>query len=383
MKFTHELSDAAKSTGSASSIEMNESVYKAHRDGKRPIILSYGEAPFPFNDFGLSKIDLEKGAHYSDSRGVPELRHAIIKNLYSNINADLNPDTQILITAGSKLACYMFFKTILHPGDTVVLHEPAWVSYQEHARLCGAKTFFIGLKDDFFASLTKHKRNNNLKCLVLNNPNNPRGHLYDRGFIETTLAWCAENGVYLLVDESYSEYVLDQEFISCAQYIENFPNVAVVNSLSKNLGLSGWRIGYALADIALIDAMLALNRHLITCAPTVLQIYCAQYFEEILKHTKPQIKELQIKRQAVQDCLDSKNIKYLSGAATFYFFLDFTEKIPDTKSFVTKLLLEKEVAIVPGRSYGSSTEGFLRMSFAAETMDRINIGLERLLDQLK
>lgn len=380
--FQDRFSAALESAGSASSIEMNELVYELKRKNKDPIILSYGEAPFEFHNFGFSEEDFSKGAHYSDSRGLPELRDAICKNLYSPLGISVDKDKEILITAGSKLGSYIILKSILEKGDKILLHEPAWVTYQEHAKLCGAQADFISFGEDFMPNLMKKFNDNKFRCLILNNPNNPRGHLYLKADLEQIISVCHDHNVYVIIDESYSDYVVGTEFTSGAHFFEKYRNVIILNSLSKNMGLSGWRIGFVVANGQLINKALHLNRHLITCAPTILQIYCAKHFSKILSRLKPEIQRLQLKRGLVADELKKQNISFLSGHCTFYYFLDFRQSISNTTSFVKLLLENKNVALVPGKAYGASTEGFLRLSFSVESIERVSLGLRLLKQQI-
>ena len=118
----------------------------------------------------LEEEDFQRGAHYSDSRGLPELRTAIIQNLYNPSDIDVDNDSEILITAGSKLGCYIVFKSILNAGESILLHEPAWVTYSEHARLCGAKTNYVPHGEDLYEKLTQNFEDQKLRILVLNNP---------------------------------------------------------------------------------------------------------------------------------------------------------------------------------------------------------------------
>ena len=133
MKFSKRTSGVAP----ASSIAQNELVYKSISAGNNPIILSYGEAPFSLPDVDFSQLDHKKGAHYSESQGVPEFRDEVA-NFHNHSYGTNITEADIVISAGSKILSYLACLTCLNPGDLVLLHEPAWVSYQEHARLAGA-----------------------------------------------------------------------------------------------------------------------------------------------------------------------------------------------------------------------------------------------------
>ena len=372
-------SKKVKEIGPASSIELNETVYKLKKEGLDPIVLSYGEAPFTFDSLSLADVDFNSGAHYSDSRGVLGFREKLLSYYRISYKAELLVD-QFMITAGSKIGSYIALQTILNEGDAILLHEPSWVSYQEHAKLCGASTSFIPMKisvnefDKYFQ--------NNTKILVLNNPNNPRGTLYSEQEIRYCARLCQDHGAYLLVDESYSDFIGEGKFFSVASIINEFDNVVGLNSISKNFGLSGWRVGYLVANIDFLRDAVKLNQHLITCAPTILQNYLASNFDELLRCTRTQVLALMEKRKAVQTILDKLGIKYLSGGATFYFFLDLTDYYIEAKSFCIDLLETENVAIIPGNAYGNSLTRFVRLSFGIESLPRIEEGLKRMLNKL-
>ena len=174
-----------------------------------------------------------------------------------------------------------------------------------------------------------------------------------------------------MVDEAYSDFVLDESFFSAARLDEKKKNLIVVNSLSKNMGMSGWRVGYVISNPDFIQSLLKLNQHLITCAPTVLLYYMVKYFDNIIAHTLPQVREVVEKRNRVKELFDLYNIKYLSGGATFYFFVSIENYAGSSWDFAVKLLHQHDIAVVPGSAYGKSTERFIRFSIGAESIDRI------------
>ncbi len=344
-------------------------VYDLKRQGRDIITLSLGEAYFDIPPLPFEKLDFVRGYHYSDSQGIPDLRRRIA-GYYSGYGCDVGIDN-ILVSAGSKPIIFMAMQAILDPGDVVVIPEPAWLSYQEQARLCDAKVNFIPFDlpiEEFYRYLTKKVR-----LIVLNNPNNPAGRVYTSAELDSLYQQCSDRGIWLLVDEAYSDFVLDGSFHTMARK----HGVIVVNSLSKNMGMSGWRVGYAIAGKRVIDTLLKLNQHIITCAPTILLLYLAQYFEEILQHTLPQVRAVVDKRKRIADMLDRLGFRYLPGNATFYFFLDIRDYRGDIYDLAMRLL-DFGVALVPGSAYGASTERFLRMSIGTESEERIEKALRIL-----
>jgi aspartate/methionine/tyrosine aminotransferase len=365
----------------ASSIAQNELVYKSIAAGKSPIILSYGEAPFSMPDIDFSKLDHNKGAHYSESQGLPEFREEVAQ--FHNLSYGTNiTKADVVISAGSKILSYLTCLACLDEGDQVLLHEPAWVSYQEHARLAGASVEFMPYEaeiQDLDSYLDKYS---NIKMFVLNNPNNPRGYIYTKDEIKNAASICLNRGVFLLVDESYSDFCKTGTFYSAGNLVKDHDNVIVLNSISKNFGLSGWRIGFALGTHEFAQEINKFNQHLITCAPTILQMALVGQLMDLQVKAKPEIEALLVKRDKVIDILDAYKIPYLTGAATFYIFIDVSQWITDTKIFCINLLRDHDVSVIPGGAYGKSTSSFLRISFGVESVERIETGIKVMMKEL-
>lgn len=296
------VSRRVDSIDEALSIYFNQLVYSLKRSGEQIVTLSLGEAFFdvPLFDFGV--LDEQKAMHYSDSRGTPGLRARIAAYYCNRYGARLDADTQVLVTAGSKIAIYMAMQAVLDAGDEVAIHEPAWLSYQEHARLLDATPRFIPYDvpaDRFHEHLREHVR-----ILVINNPNNPAGRVYSREDLALIHRQCRERGIHMLVDEAYSDFVLDGGFASIATVVPDLDGVILVNSLSKNMGMSGWRIGYVIAAAGMINLVLKLNQHLITCAPSILQVYLEKYFDRVIEATLPQVGALMERRTRIAQEID-------------------------------------------------------------------------------
>lgn len=363
------LSAAVERIPEALSIQFNQLAYDLKRAGEDIVVLSLGEAFFDIPLFDFHKLDLNKAYHYSDSRGIPELRVKLAEYYRRYYGAGVDPDREILVSAGSKPIIYMALLCSLDPGDELLIHEPAWLSYMEHARLLGATPCFIPYDspvekfEDYFTPRTR--------VLVINNPNNPAGRLYSREDLERIHAACRSRGIYLLVDEAYSDFVLDEGFVSMAEVAPDKDGVIIVNSLSKNMGMSGWRIGYLISSPAFVDAVLKTNQHIITCAPTILLYYCAHYFDQIIEITLPQVREVVRKRTRVAEMMDQLGLERLGGGTTFYFFVDIGAFPGSSEEFAMKLLFERSIAVVPGSAYGASTDRFIRVSIGSESEERI------------
>lgn len=368
-----QISDRAHDIPPAMSIYINQLVNQLRSRGEDIVALSLGEAFFDIPLYDFSQLDIAKCYHYSDTQGIPELRRKIASYYETHYDAPVDPDRELLITAGSKAAIFMAMQATMNPGDELLIHEPAWLSYQEQARLVGATPRFIPFDcppGEFGAWMTPLTR-----MLVISNPNNPAGRVYSRAELTDLYHQCQERGVYLMVDEAYSDFVMDEPFVSLAQIARDKVGAIVVNSLSKNMGLSGWRVGYTITHPDLLRHLTKLNQHLMTCGPSILLYYLARYFDDIISVTLPQVRQVVEKRKRIAQSMDALKLQRLGGASTFYFFVSIENFPGSDMDFALSLLLEKGVAVVPGSAYGLSTSRFVRVSIGTESEARVGHAL--------
>lgn len=374
------ISQRVQEIPEALSVYFNQLVYDLRRKQHDLIALSLGESFFEIPYFEFRQLDFNRGYHYSHSRGLPELREKIAGYYRSRYNTEIQADN-IIISAGSKVIIFMCMQAVANPGDQILIHEPAWVSYKEQAHLVGAEVRFIPFDcpcerfGEYFSDRTR--------MMVINNPNNPAGRIYTQKELLEIYRQCRARGIYLLVDEAYSDFVLDGSFVSVAKLVPQLDGVIVVNSLSKNMGMSGWRIGYVMADHVLLSPLLKLNQHIITCAPTILQQYLSEYFDNILSYTLSQVGDVVKKRERISRRMDQIGLNYLPGSATFYFFVETGDYSGNVHDLALYLLLEKGISVVPGSAYGATTEKFLRISIGTESEERIDQALLTLRDIIK
>lgn len=378
MSHLQPLSDRVREIPHALSIYVNQLVYDMRRMKRDVITLSLGEAFFDIPLFEFNKIDPNEGYHYSDSAGLPALRAKVASYYQKYYGAQVDPQAEMIISAGSKPIIFMCVAAVVNAGDEVLIHEPAWLSYQEHVRLVDGVSRFIPYDcpvenfSDYFTEKTK--------IIVINNPNNPAGRLYSREDLQVIYDQAKSRNIWLLVDEAYSDFVVDERFVSIAEVVPDKAGVFVVNSLSKNMGMSGWRIGYVISSKEMIPQLLKLNQHLITCAPSVLQHYMALYFDDIINITLPQVRDVVTKRTRVIGMLDRLGMGYLDGGCTFYIFVSIADFSGSGMDFALKMLIDFGVAVVPGVAYGESTERFVRVSIGSESEDRIYKALQMMRD---
>lgn len=366
----------------AMSIKYNNQVYELKQKGEDVITLSYGEAYFDVPLYSFEDLPTPQVFHYSHSRGIDGLRGKLAGMYDKRYGVPVDPATEIIITAGSKIAIYMALLAILNPGDEVVIPEPTWVSYTEQIKLCHGKPVMVPYNKSV-ADIEKYITSRT-RMIIICNPNNPSGRPYTEEDLKTLHAICEKHGVYLLSDEAYSDYFpKNRKFFSAGYHDPKKNHTIICNSMSKNFSISGWRIGYVITNEELTKQVLKLNQHLITCPATILEHYLVKHFDEILKITDSQIHAVVDKRAEVLKLMDKHGIGYLPGETTFYIFANTGDSSLSSIEFSDKLLDEYKVSTIPGIGYGDSCDKFIRISIGVEPIERIEAGLVKIAQLIK
>jgi aspartate aminotransferase/aminotransferase len=364
--------------GQASSIAVNNLVYEMKEAGQDVITLSLGEA---FFDLPLPEFTPAAGVdphHYTHSRGVPLLRQKLAAYYGEHCRVPVDAERELIITAGSKMAIFMALLAVVRPGDEVLVREPLWVSYPDQIRLAGGVPVAVPHHvpvDGLERHITPRTR-----AIVVNNPQNPSGRLLGADEVRELHRLAERYGLVLIADEAYNEFVpLGAEFVSLGVLDPEKQHTVICNSMSKNYGISGWRVGYLIGSAELLDDVLKLQQHIVTCAPSILSHFLAEHFADLLAVTRPQIAEVVARRNRMEKTLAAAGIETLAGDSTFYLFADVSRTRAGSEQFARGLLLEQGVSVVPGGGYGASCADFVRVSVGAESEARVAEGIDRLI----
>lgn len=373
---TPKVSGVLQRVEQAVSIKYNNMVYEMTRAGTRVIVLSLGEAFFDIPLFPMDDLPFPQLYHYTHSRGLSELRNRIADYYGRVYSVPVDPEQELIVTAGSKAAIYFTMMSLLDPGDEAIVHEPSWVSYPEQIKLC----YGVPVMMPYACGVRDYERyiSDRSKLIVVNNPHNPRGDVLGASELQYLVDLAKAHGLYVLADEAYSDFIIDGSFNSLGAMDCTKSNIVICNSISKNFGISGWRLGYSITNPELTSQILKVNQHLITCPASILQYYMARHFDDIADITQPQIVEVVNKRNAVARYMDEIGLSYLAGNATFYLFASIAPSRLSSEEFCTRLLRDDHVAVVPGSGYGASCDTFVRVSVGSEAMEDIQLGLRRI-----
>ncbi len=353
----------------ASSIKYNGLVAELKRNGTSIISLSQGEAFFDIPLFSFEALSYPEAYHYSHSRGLESLRKKISDLYKKDRGLHIDPETEIIITPGSKPGIYLALMSILNKGDQAIVLEPCWVSYADHVRMCNAECIGVPHTETVFD--VQNYITDKTRVIILNNPQNPSGKVYSKVELEHLMTLAVRHNLFILYDDAYSEYTDDEPFYSIAEFDLEKKHSIVCGTMSKNFGISGFRIGFVITNAELIKYILKLSRHILTCPSTIVQYYVEMYFEDILSITRPQIHALIQKRREVAKIIQELGLEVMPGSGTFYFFLSIAPTQLSSEDFCMQLLTKKKISTTPGISYGKSCDKYIRIAIGTETVESI------------
>ncbi len=352
---------------------------------KDAISLGVGEpdfiTPWHIRDEGI--YSLEKGrTYYTSNAGLKELRQEITVYLKRRFNLKYDPLSQVTVTVGGSEAIDLFFRSVLQPGDEVLIPEPSFVCYRPLAQLAGGVPVPIITKAENQFRLTADELRGAItsktKVLVLPFPNNPTGAVMRKEHLEEIADVLRGTNILVLSDEIYAELTYgDERHISFASIPDMYERTVLVSGFSKAYAMTGWRLGYACAHPDLIKAMTKVHQFGIMSAPTLAQ-YAAI---EALKNGDDDIEmmkaEYDRRRRIMVKGFNDMGLECFEPEGAFYTFPCVKSTGMDSNTFCETLLYDKKVAVVPGTAFGECGDGFIRCSYAY-SIDSINAALERI-----
>jgi aspartate aminotransferase len=384
------ISQLARSVAESPTLALNEEARILRERGEPVINLSIGEPKnkAPITAILSSAARLSSGdIKYTPADGLPSLKKAVIRYMEENYDRMVAPEN-VIISAGAKQSIYNILFTILNPQDEVIILAPYWVSYPEIVKMCYGIPVIVTPEDGSF-----HPRMEDIeaavssytKAIIVNSPNNPSGCVFSDEFISQIVEFCERKKIYLIADDIYHKLVFDGVKAAPAYRFTNkdleSTMVIVVNGVSKLYGMTGFRIGWVVANRKLVEVMTNVQAQTSSCTSEILQaaaegaLMGMQNVVETLRLT------IENNRNVVMQELSSFNdVRVIKPAGTFYVLPDFRAYVPSAiaKNSVelSKFLLKTALVVtVPGKEFGM--EGHLRLSFAGSVKD-ITTGIERM-----
>ncbi len=371
-----ELSGKVAGIASSATLEISDLARRMQREGVDVISLSIGEPDFDtpqhIKDACIAAL-LRGETHYAPSNGIPELLSAIAAKVTRENRIACRPE-QVIVTAGGKGAIFEAMEAVVDRNDEVLLIDPCWVSYEPCAQLAGGRAVHhpvnwrtFQLDDSILERVSQKTR-----MVVVNSPSNPTGAVLDRRSLSIVADLCTDYDLYALSDEIYEKLIYGKEHISLASIGDMADRTITVNGFSKAYAMTGWRLGYAVAPVAIIRQMSKVQQHTVS-HPTTFAMYGGvaaltgdQGCVESMRN------EFQKRRDYFTCALNEMGYEIAPSDGAFY---AFAEVEGDDLKIARKLLEEGHVAVTPGSAF--EAPGWLRLSYAA-SMEQLKRATERI-----
>lgn len=338
---------------------------------KDVISLGIGEpdfdTPAPVVAAGIAA--LQRGeTHYTSNSGLIELREALSDHLETHYNVTYDPAMEVLVTVGVSEALYLAMAALLDPGDEIIFAEPCFVAYEATALMVGATPVMVPTTPDTGFQLTAEAIEAAVtpktKALLIASPNNPTGAVIDHERLTAIAAVAAKHNLVVISDEIYDRLVYGIEHVCFAGLPGMRERTIVLQGFSKAYAMTGWRVGYAAGPAALLAEMRKLHQYLIMSAPTASQWAAIKALEIGEPFVEAMRAEYDRRRKLIVGGLNDLGLLCVEPKGAFYAFPCIEGTGMDDNTFAELLLQEEHIAAVPGRAFGPSGVGFMRMSYA-------------------
>jgi len=356
---------------------------------KGVISLGVGEPDFitPWHIREETIHAIEQGkTFYTGNKGLPKLREGICAYYKRRFHVDYDPEDNVIVTVGGSEAIDIVMRTLVQPGDEIILPTPAYVAYAAIIEMAGAKVREIVLKEEEGFKLTpealKNALNDKTKAVILNFPGNPTGGIMTREDYEKIVPILKESGIYAITDEIYAELTYEQKHCSIAEFDEIKDHVIVINGFSKAYSMTGYRVGYILAKKELIDMILKIHQYTIMCATTPCQFAAIEAVNNGDKDIEEMFVSFRQRRNYIVKELNRIGLHTPMPQGAFYVFPSIKRTGLSSEEFCERLLDEQSLALVPGNAFGDAGEGFVRISYAY-SLDQIKAAIAKLEQFLK
>lgn len=329
---------------------------------------------------------LEKGhTSYTSNWGLLELRQEIARYL-QRYNLHYDPTSEILVTIGVSEAIDVVLRSILNPGDEIIICEPCYVSYQPLAALCDTKLVHLDTSVNGFyptAEQIKAAITPKTKALMLCSPSNPTGRMIPAEELEKIAQLVQEHQIWVLSDEVYCELVYDDNK-HCS--IASFPGMKdytiVLNGFSKAFAMTGWRIGYLCCSKELMDQVYKLHQYSTICAPIMSQYGALEGLRSGWTEVERMRVSYQQRRNIMYKAFVEMGLDVVEPEGAFYIFPNISSTGLTAEEFATRLIEEYQVAVVPGDVFGAGGAGYIRCCYATD-INKIKLALERIAAMVK
>lgn len=349
------------------------------------ISLGVGEPDFltPWHIRNTAIDYLDKGAtRYTANAGLAALRAEICDYYARKYNIEYNSKTEALVTVGGSEGIDMAIRSVISPGDDVLLVEPCFVCYRPIVEICGGNVITINTKaednfkltaDEIEAAVTPKT-----KLIIMLYPNNPTGAVMRKEDLVKIIPVIKKHDLLVLTDEIYSALTYGNEaHTSIASLPGMKERTIVINGFSKTYSMTGWRLGYALAPAEIISQMTKLHQFAIMSAPTNSQYAAVEALKNGDADIEKMREEYDLRRRYTVSRFNEMGLTCFEPEGAFYAFPSIKSTRLSSDDFCEKLIMDKRVAVIPGNAFGDCGEGHIRVSYCY-SIDNIKKAADRI-----
>lgn len=309
---------------------------------------------------------------YSANAGLVEARNAVSKNIERVWNIKSNPNNELIITVGGMEALYLAILTMIDEGDEVIVFAPYYVNYVQMIELCGGKPVIINAYDEKHGI---HINNQMLEdavtdktvALIINSPNNPTGDVIDKETLQIIAEFADKHDLMIISDEVYRTLLYDnKEHESILQFDKAKNRTILIDSLSKEYSMTGWRIGYAYGPNEIIGNMVKFQENVAACANVSSQYALIEAYTKQISN-RYIVEEFKKRRDFLFEEISKIDLlRPLKPKGTFYMFINIAKTQMKSEEFAYELLEKEHVAVVPGKAYGDMYDDYIRLAFTRD-----------------
>ena len=336
--------------------------------------------PWKIREAGIESLETGK-TYYTSNAGTMELRQEISRYMKRRFDLTYDPAHEVVVTVGGSEAIDAAMRTILQPGDEVIIPTPCFVCYEPLCKMTGATPVIVETRNEDKFKLTPELLESAItektKMLVLAYPNNPTGAIMDAEDLEKIAQILRERQIIVLSDEIYAELTYGRRHVSIASLPGMWERTVVVSGFSKAYAMTGWRLGYICAPEPLARQMLKIHQYAIMCAPTTAQLAAITALRDCDEDVAMMTAEYDRRRRLILGGLRDIGLEVFEPEGAFYIYPRIGGFGLTGEEFCERLLYEHKCAIVPGIAFGKSGEEFARISYAY-SVKHINQALERM-----
>jgi aspartate aminotransferase len=360
----------------SSTVAISDRARQLQQEGVNVINLGSGDPDFDtpqlVQDAAIKAI--RNGfTHYVNSKGTPEIRKAIAEKYQREDGLSYDANSEIIATASGKVALYIALAALVEPGDEVLILEPAWVSYRPIIELLGSIPVGVSLQfeNNYLVTeeIIEQYITSKTKAIIINSPNNPTGRVLSAAETESIARIAARYDLWLIADDIYEKIIYDGRMQKTIAALPNMKErTIVINGMSKAYAMTGWRLGYLTGPAGIVEEILKVQQHLVTCAASFTQVAGVAALTNGCDAIHSMVGEYDRRRQSITAALNRiPGIQCPLPQGAFYLFPRVDYKGMTSLELAEYLLDAAHVAVTPGNAFGEAGEGCIRLTYATSS----------------